>query len=211
MNAPFSLHRRTTRLGPTISLIVSILGALAATAADPKSPALTPAPPAAATRPTPPAAVTFEAFRLIAERNIFNPNRVGRTLPGAPEAMPPREDSITLVGAMNSDTGPRAFFDSPDATYRKALREGDVIVLYTLRHIANREVELVKDDKPLVLKVGQRLRRAEGGDWTVAEGGTASNAAPTTVGPATSAPPVPADASETLRRLMKQRQKQFKQ
>ena len=74
-------------------------------------------------------------------------------------------------------------------------------------------VELVRDNQPLSLKVAQQLRRPEGGNWTVraapaaapASGGAVYGLPPESTGPVE----IPADASEALKRLLKNREKQL--
>ncbi len=152
----------------------------------------------------------FTAFRLITERNIFNPNRIGRGRED--DTPPPRTETIALVGTMDSGAkGRQAFFDSPDAAYRKALGEGDTLVGYTVKAIQPDRIELAAGDKTLSLTLSQQLRRPAGGEWTVA---ARELPAPTAGGPAAAPaepPPIPAGASDLLRRLMEQRQKQLKQ
>ena len=159
-----------------------------------------------------PADPKFDGFRIIAERNIFNPTRVGRTR-ATPEEKPPKVDEISLVGTMQYDKGVVAFFDSTDAQFRKNLKEGDTIAGYKVGKISTDGVELTKDDKTVNLQVAQQLRRREGGEWTV-------TAAPVRVGPTAGADAVraaaeaaataiPPDASEALKRLMEKRKQQL--
>ncbi len=157
-----------------------------------------------ATLPTgaPPAA-SFAAFRLIGDWNIFDPNRVGRK---SDEPPPPAGDTISLVGTMQYEKGLFAFFDSPDGNYRKALHVGDAIAQFTVARILADGVELTRDSKRLSLAIGQQLHRPEGGQWAVSAA-TRIDRAPA----ASTAPAIPADASDVLRRLMEQRQKQLKQ
>ena len=159
----------------------------------------------AKTAPAPkaPSPGSFEAFQLVVERNIFNPNRVGRTRSNSDEKQP-RVDEISLVGTMESERGRVAFFESPDSAYRKALREGETMGDFRVQRIANDGVELMREEKPLALKISQQLRRPEGGEWTV-------RATPAAVPVAAAAvPEIPADASEVLKRLLKQRESQLK-
>ena len=161
---------------------------------------------------------SFDTFQLVVERNIFNPNRVGRTRSTA-EEKPPRVDEISLVGTVQHDQENLALFDSPDTAFRKAVREGETVGDFTVQRIAAGGVELMRGDQPVSLKVAQQLRRVEGGDWTVATNQTAradpralaanETAATRPVEPTTSAE-LPADASEVLKRLMKKREKQLK-
>jgi len=166
--------------------------------------------------PTTPADAKYDAYRIIVERNIFNPNRVGRTRDRSDEKLP-RVDTIALVGTMQSDKGVVAFFDSPDAAFRKTLHEGQSVGEFKVEKIQPNEVELSRGGKPVTLKVAQQLRRPEGADWSVSAvepPRTDATGAPaaTATGPAEPAAPpaIPADASDVVRRMMEQRMKQLK-
>lgn len=161
----------------------------------------------------------FESFQLILERNIFNPNRVGRTR-ATPEEKAVRVDEISLVGVVQYREEKVAIFDSPDAALRKECREGDMLSDFKIARIAAEGVELVREGNTVALKVAQQLRKAEGGDWKVgtnqaarvdaralATNGTGAAAArPAAPGPVE----IPADASDVLKRLMKKRETQLK-
>ena len=209
-------------MNPRPFLLLALLGANPAPAADSKP---TVAPAATAARgttpvradPAPAAAVSVDAFRLISDRNIFNPNRTGRRDRSTEEAAP-RIDTISLVGTMNSEKGLFAFFDGSDAAYRKALRIGEVVADFKVTQIAGDGAELERAGKPLSMKVGQQLRRPEGADWTLigvdlarSEAIAARSAEAARAAESNTPLAIPADASETLKRLMEQRQKQLKQ
>jgi hypothetical protein len=166
--------------------------------------------------PTTPADAKYDGFRIIVERNIFNPNRIGRTRDHSDEKVP-RVDTIALVGTMESDKGVVAFFDSPDAALRKTLREGQSVGEFKVEKIHPNEVELSRNGKPLTLRIAQQLRRPEGGDWSVSAAEAPRPDAPgatksTSARPAEPAAPpaIPADASDVVRRMMEQRMKQLK-
>ncbi len=160
---------------------------------------------------------SFDAFRLVVERNIFDPNRIGRSK--APAEKPPRVDEISLVGTMRNEKGALAFFESPDPAFRKALREGGTVGDFKVQTINADGVELMRADKPVTVKVAQQLRRPEGGEWSVqmtplpvpgADGrgtGGAGTFRPIEVAPVTE---IPADASDALKRLMEKRKKDLK-
>jgi hypothetical protein len=152
---------------------------------------------------------SFEAFEPIVERNIFNPNRTSRVRKTADDAPPPRVDTVTLVGTIDNELGRRAIFESPDAAYRKAMYEGEIIGGLTLTRISSRTVQFTQGERPVTLRVGDQLRRAEGGNWRVAPRDIRAELARTSE--AAGLPPIPPDASDVLRRLMEQRQKQLKQ
>lgn len=189
-------------------LLVPLLLALAVrlTAAD------APAPAAAQPRPM----AGFETFRLITERNIFDPNRTGRSARNTEEA-PPRPDIISLVGTMNYEKGLHAFFDGSAAAFRKTLREGETLEGYTVARIDQQGVDLTRGEQRVTLRIGQQLRRPPGGEWSVValdtvrvEAEAQRAAAATAAATPSAAPAIPANASETLKRLMEQRQKQLK-
>ncbi|MSU23431.1 MAG: hypothetical protein EXS32_06345 [Opitutus sp.] len=188
-------------------LCLALLGAGHGFAANKKAAA--PAPPAAGSAATAP---SFEAFRLIGDRNIFNPNRTGRRDRTAEEPAP-RLDVISLVGTMDSDRGLRAFFDGSAAAFRKALTVGGSIDKFTVTKVAAQGAELEREGKTMSVSVGQQLRRPEGGDWTLIAADVvrseAAAAAKATAGKFDPSAPVviPANASELERKMMERRNK----
>ena len=79
-----------------------------------------------------PARLSYDAFRMISDRNIFNPNRYARGSAAATrtDSRPAsRVESFTLVGIMGYEKGVFAFFDGTSADYKKvAARPTAVIV-----------------------------------------------------------------------------------
>ncbi len=159
-------------------------------------------------------AVTLDSFRIISERNIFNANRIGRTTRTENAAPAQKVDQISFVGTMETDQGLRAFFDGSDAVYRRVVRAGESVGEFKVVKIAADNVVLSRDSKEIPLRLTQQLRRPEGGDWSVTGFVASAVARPvansTEIDPNTPAQ-IPADASDVLRRLMEQRQKQLKQ
>ncbi|MCE2862739.1 MAG: hypothetical protein RIR76_409 [Verrucomicrobiota bacterium] len=153
----------------------------------------------------------FEAFQLILERNIFNPTRVGRTRV-ADEEKPVRSDEITLVGIVRYGDRGLAVFHSSEASFRREVGEGGEIADFKVLRVDAGGVELQRGDQPLKLVVSQQIRRVEGGDWTVSAPRTPPADPRAGSGRAAEAVPVeiPANASEVLKRLMKQREQQLK-
>jgi|GEM_PF-310121 len=215
-----SPYRRATitgrRLRGRAILVFALLLALAAScplrtrAADTKA-LVAPAP-----SPVAPSAPSYDTFRTIAEQNIFNPNRVGRSLRAArSEVARPVGDSITFVGTMEYEKGYFAFFDSPNAKFRNAVRQGGTIADFTVKQVTANSVELTHGNQTLSLQIAQQLIRAEGADWVVSAAPVRTDTPAAVVdgsaSTTTTAPAIPADASETLKRLMEQRQKQLKE
>ncbi|MBL9189563.1 MAG: hypothetical protein JNK23_18935 [Opitutaceae bacterium] len=223
----------------TLLTALAITGAVAQAAESAPAPAAPAVPPASSTPITPapsrrsrsdsPAkaptrteaaatqAASFETFRLIADRNIFNSTRTGRRDRSSEEAAP-RLDQISLVGTMESDRGLRAFFDGSSSAFRKALRAGDSIESFKITQVTPSGVELEREGKTLSLRVGQQLRRPEGGEWNlisadVVRSEAAAAAAKASAGKIDPRAPVviPANADEVTRRLMEKRNKDLKQ
>ncbi len=191
------------------SLVLGVLGSSSLTAQNR---------PTAAAVPTPispvPAAQEFSAFRSIADRNIFDASRVDRVQrnanPDAPPPPPPAAQTITLVGTMNYEKGLFAFFDSSEAAYRRVLEVNESVGGFTVTTITDDSVDLRNDDRTLTLQLQQSLRRTADSPWTVSDAPATPSSASTQSSSrsANSAQPtIPADASETLRRLMEKRLK----
>ncbi|HEY1109740.1 MAG TPA: hypothetical protein VGE76_13925 [Opitutaceae bacterium] len=151
---------------------------------------------------------SYDAFRVIADRNIFNPNR---TRARGPEEVAPKVDTIALVGIVHDSGKVVAVFDSPDEGFRKALQVGENIADFSVTKIEDDHIELSgKDGKAFPFRMSQQLRRVEGGEWRTT-GRDFVRIESSRDRPSKDTPAIPSDASAVLRRLMEQRQKQLKQ
>jgi hypothetical protein len=113
--------------------------------------------------------IGFNEFKIITERNIFNPNRraPGRSGRTEDRPKPTRVDYLNLVGAMSYEKGRFAFFDGSSSEYRKSVKPGESIAGYKVASVANDKVTLQKDDKKIELPVGGQLKREDEGEWRV--------------------------------------------
>jgi hypothetical protein len=212
----FRASRR--RFAPALGVLFLLVAPGRIAAAD-KAPAVpAKAPKAAKAAPAVAPNAGFEAFRVIGDRNIFNANRISRSARAARDERPQRADTISFVGTMDYAKGVFAFFNSADSRFRKTLQEGEKIDEFTVARITADRVELVAGGKTITLKMAEQLRRPRGGEWTVVGAEIARNdarieqvAEAAKAAEVTAPAPIPTDASETLRRLMEQRQKQLKQ
>jgi len=158
----------------------------------------------------------FDGFRIVVDRNIFNPNRTGRRERTAEDVAPPRLDSISLVGTMDSAQGLRAFFDGSDRSYRKVLHVGASIADFKITQIRPEGIDLERDGKIFSMRVGQQFRKPDGGDWNLIGADVARQEAQARVSASTDADPsapvaIPADADELTKRLMQRRNRTLKQ
>jgi len=128
-----------------------------------------------------PARPDFSKFKLITERNIFDPHRSRRSTPGERQRVA-RFDYVTLVGTISYEKGPFAFFEGNNSEYRKVLPVSGVIAGYKVTDIQPGYVKLASATNQLELPVGSQLRRSSGEEeWQVAAAEAApdnSNAGP---------------------------------
>ena len=163
-----------------------------------------------------PVSLDYAAFKIIADRNIFDPNRFPHR-PGVPTIRKPnRVDSLTLVGIMSYEKGTFAFFDGTSSEYKKALKLTDAIAGYKVTNIAPNGVKLASGTNELELTVGTQLRREEDGPWLLAgQGGSyAATPASTSTNTAAATATGGSDAassgaeSDTLKKMMERRAKE---
>lgn len=108
-------------------------------------------------------AAEFESFKLILDRNIFDPDRRGpreqrRERP--PE--PPREESFTLLGTMFYSDKQLAFFDGTDSEWAGAVKMGETVAGHKLTKVGFETIELDWNGESIELTVG--AARAKRGD-----------------------------------------------
>ena len=148
----------------------------------------------------------YSAFRLVTERNIFDPNRQPHT-PGT-RSQPKTQDSFTLVGTMSYDKGDFAFFDGTSSDYKKVLKPADRIAGYKVVAILSDSVKLEGENTNLDLTVGSQLRHQEDGTWVqVAGAGSYAASSSSSNSSQTDTASSGAD-NDILKRLMQRREKE---
>ncbi len=121
-------------------------------------------------KPTP--AASFEAFKNVPDRNIFNSRRfAGRTGETPPPA--PRRDPVvemfSLLGTLDYPKGSVAFFEGSSPSHRKPVKVDESIAGCKVTAIEPDLVRLETAGKPFELKVGYMLRREDDGEWKMRE------------------------------------------
>ena len=161
-----------------------------------------------------PVSLDYAAFKVIVDRNIFDPNRVPRRGSRPLREAPKSIDFLTLVGTMSYEKGTFAFFDGTSSEYKKVLKLADAIAGYKVTNIAPNGVKLTSGTNVLELGVGAQLRREENGPWlpagqstsyAAAPSSTSTNAAATTNGSDTTSGGA---ESDIIKRLMQKREKE---
>jgi hypothetical protein len=162
------------------------------------------------------ATTDFSSFQIIAQRNIFNPDRypqMSRTPHHARAGAP----AFSLVGTMDYRKGMFAFFDGTSSDYAKALQPGGIIAGYTVSKIMLDGVELQAAGKKIEMKVGQQMRQESEGVWQLgaqselpateveSENSTSASDETSASSPASSSAP-----NDVLKKLMQQREQELK-
>lgn len=144
--------------------------------------------------------IDASAFKLILDRNIFNPNRrAGRSETANNSApRPARVDTLTLWGTLIDKKDSLAFVDGSQ-TGRKALKVADTIAGFRVAEIDWGYVKLVGTDSEFELPVGRQLLKREGENWRLVE---SAGAGLSTV---SSAGSTSAEDDELVRKLMEKR------
>jgi len=164
---------------------------------------------------TPAKKPSYDNYRLLKTRNIFDPDRRAMNVsqqgpPVKTTKAATRSDYVALTGVMVTGEKSLAFFSGSRSEYSKVLPVKGVIAGATVVQITPANIIVERDGKQITVAVGQ----------TVPFDGSAPGAAPapdvTTSSSSTSNPqPSSANApstdrSEIMRRMMERRQQQLK-
>jgi hypothetical protein len=169
----------------------------------------------------------YAYFRVVNDRNIFNPKRVPNRpdRPGRSTREPrrtPKIDSFSLVGSLRYSKGDIAFFDGTSASYKTAVKTGESIAGHKVVAIATDRVTIEIAGKTVELAIGSQLRREDDGDWKTTDGiaSTASKPASITTdsdegdeestGSTSTAASTGSPADEVLKRLLQRREQELK-
>ena len=113
----------------------------------------------------------FDSFRMITERNIFDPNRSPQGRPRSRHQGSSRRagaEFFCLVGTLISERGAFAFFDGSSSQYRAVLEASNNIAGYTIARIAPNQVSLETTNGDAVqLPVGMQMSKHPDG-WILA-------------------------------------------
>lgn len=162
----------------------------------------------------------FESFKMIAQHNIFNPNRSARGARSTEDGEGGRRvrtESFTLVGTMLYGDKELAFFDSSSSSYKKALKSGDSVAGYKISNITPAGLKLEKDGKTVQMAVGQQMKRPDQGEWTLSaertpetDSSSATSDTSSSSNDSSTSTNSSSDEDEALKRLMKRREEELK-
>jgi hypothetical protein len=112
----------------------------------------------------------FGPFRVIVERNIFDPNRLPLVRPvetGPVELSEPAE-TVDLLGTWISNRQTIAFVEGSRPALSGTLVPGGEVGSWRVAGIENGRVVLETNGDRLEWPVGQRIRRSDEGGWVLA-------------------------------------------
>lgn len=160
---------------------------------------------------------TYDSFQVVTRNNIFDPNRthyVARERRPQPKPV----NRFSLVGTMSYPKGKFAFFDSPNADYKKVLEPGGSIAGYTVKDVTNDKITLAMNGNDIEMKVGSQMTKSEGeSNWHLSgraeqqPENTDTNESADAATQDSSAAPTGAtpEMSDRLKQLMKQREQEL--
>ena len=106
------------------------------------------------------------SFKLIQERNIFDPDRRRpREMRRETPVAPPREESFTLLGTMSYGERIMAFFEGTQRDWSGAVELGNEVAGHTLKEVGFDNVLLELKGEFLALQVGAGRSKRGDADW----------------------------------------------
>lgn len=174
-------------------------------------------------QPSQAAGAGMDRYRILWERNIFDPNRVPPKPENAEEAAPPApeatRDRLVLTGVLLVSNAHTAFFEGTSPAFNTHGVEGDAVGPFTLESVGMDGVVLTRDGARFSLAPGAALTGLNDAGWTVEEGAAAPRDMPATgsgtaAAPGSGAPPsgsTPAGDTDILEKLKARRQQELEQ
>ena len=164
-------------------------------------------------------AVSLQNFKIITQRNIFDPNRRAGSGERGRRIDPnrlARADGFSLVGTLIDKRGEFAFFSGSDSKYKKVLKVAGTIADYKVTEVAPDYVKLEANGNQIKMTVGMQMKKLDAGEWQLVDGNIAlakisDTAASETKDTDTSedGPSTGSSADAVLKRLMQQREKEL--
>ncbi len=155
--------------------------------------------------------VDYVSFRMIADRNIFNPHRAKGVPNRPPQRTEPerivRSDRFALLGTMSYEKGRYAFFDGSSTEFRKVAKPEDSIAGFKIAEVAPTCVKLLLTNGQLLeLCVGMQMKKSEEQGWQLAgkaeaAEGTTRSFSSSSSSSASSGP----ESEDVLKRLLEKR------
>jgi hypothetical protein len=153
----------------------------------------------------------YVSFRVISERNIFNPRRSGRSTTRTTTRTEPerrvRMERFALLGTMSYEKGRYAFFDGSGSDFRKVAKPDDLIAGFKITEVAPTCVKLeMTNGQVIELCVGMQMKKREDEDWQLAGKADSAEGTNRSTSSTSSAPVSGPESEEILKRLQQRRE-----
>lgn len=161
-------------------------------------------------RPAASSGSEYLAFKIITDRNIFDPTRSPRSARPRVEPRRPNQpaETFTLVGTLSYEAVAYAFFDGSRSEHKKAVEVGGQVGEYTVKDVGPTSVRLEAQGKGVDLPIGGKMRRTEDG-WQIDSSSIASTGADSPSSTSSSAESSADDESDIIKRLMQKREQEL--
>ena len=163
--------------------------------------------------------VSLQSFKIITQRNIFDPNRRAGSGERGRRIDPnrlARADGFSLVGTLIDKRGEFAFFSGSDSKYKKVLKVAGTIADYKVTEVAPDYVQLETNGNQIKMTVGMQMKKLDAGEWQLVDGTVAlakisetSTSEMNDTETSDSGPTTGGSADAVLKRLMQQREKEL--
>lgn len=160
---------------------------------------------------------SYEAFKIINDRNIFSPSRTRSSSREEIRDRPKKAkvDKFALVGTMIYYKGTFAFFDGSESSYRKSVKLGEKVAGFEVKAITQDGAKIQVGTNTISLKVGAGMQREEEGEWqqTSSPGGfevASSKGEKSDKSDSSSSDSGGGGESDILKRLLEKREKELK-
>ena len=117
--------------------------------------------------------VSLQDFKIITQRNIFDPNRRAGSGERGRKIDPnrlARAEGFSLVGTLLDKRGEFAFFSGSDSKYKKVLKVAGTIADYKVTEVAPDYVELETNGNQIKMSVGMQMKKLDAGEWQLVDG-----------------------------------------
>ena len=112
---------------------------------------------------------SFNEFRIVLERNIFDPDRRAPQRdfkrPLREETTPPEQ--VRLLGVFFNEKEATIFFEGSQSSYNGEWKPGDMIAGFRIGKSQTNGVVLEKNGKKIHLSVGSVMAKTNGEDWQI--------------------------------------------
>jgi hypothetical protein len=126
----------------------------------------------------PAGAPEFKDFKIILDRNVFDPSRSQRSSREERTRRVQPPDRLVLAGALIDNQRAVAFFEGSKREYNTEIQRGETIDGYVITSIRTDRIIMQKGNHRIDLPVGSSLTKRSGEDWALSSRETYDDSPP---------------------------------